>query len=82
MATTGMFSQIFMALGIWQEPKNILLDADKYWWIAVLSDVWKEAGWGTILYLATMAGLIRHIMKQHVLMVQAGFGRYGALRFH
>lgn len=57
MATTGMFSQIFMALGIWQEPKNILLDADKYWWIAVLSDVWKEAGWGTILYLATMAGI-------------------------
>lgn len=57
MSTTGMFNQILTALGIWQEPKNILLDADKYWFIAVLSDVWKEAGWGTILYLATMAGI-------------------------
>ena len=56
-STTGMFNQIFMGLGIVEEGKNFLLDADKYWWIAALSDVWKEAGWGTILYLATMAGI-------------------------
>ena len=57
MSTNGMFNQILMGLGIIKEGKNILLDADKYWWIASLSDVWKEAGWGTILYLATMAGI-------------------------
>ena len=57
MSTSGMFNQILMALGIIKEGTNILLDADKYWWIASLSDVWKEAGWGTILYLAAMAGI-------------------------
>lgn len=57
MSTTGMFNEILMGLGIISEPKNILLDSDKYWGIAVLSDVWKEAGWGTILYLATIAGI-------------------------
>lgn len=57
LSTTGMFNEILMSLGLVSEPKNILLDADKYWMIAVLSDVWKEAGWGTILYLATMAGI-------------------------
>ena len=57
MSTTGMFNQILMSLGIIKEGTNILLDADKYWWIASLSDVWKEAGWGTILYLAAMAGI-------------------------
>lgn len=56
-STSGMFSQILMGLGIIEEGKNFLLDAGKYWWIAALSDVWKEAGWGTILYLATMAGI-------------------------
>ena len=56
-STTGMFNQIFMWLGLVEEGKNFLLDADNYWWIAALSDVWKEAGWGTILYLATMAGI-------------------------
>ena len=57
LSTTGMFNQILMGMGLMSEGKNILLDADKYWWIAVLSDVWKSAGWGTILYLATMAGI-------------------------
>lgn len=56
-STTGMFNEMLMSVGLISEPKNILLDADKYWLIAVLSDVWKEAGWGTILYLATMAGI-------------------------
>ncbi len=32
-----------------------MLDPDKYWWIAVFSDLWKEVGWGTILYLAGMS---------------------------
>ncbi len=57
MSTTGMFNEILLSLGVISEPRNILLDADKYWLIAVLSDVWKEAGWGTILYLAAMAGI-------------------------
>jgi putative aldouronate transport system permease protein len=57
MSTTGMFNEILQSLGLIKESKNILLDANKYWFIAVLSDVWKEAGWGTILYLAAMAGI-------------------------
>lgn len=57
MSTTGMFNEILQSLGLIKESKNILLDADRYWLIAVLSDVWKEAGWGTILYLAAMAGI-------------------------
>jgi len=56
-STTGMFNEMLMSVGLISEPKNVLLDSDKYWLIAVLSDVWKEAGWGTILYLATMAGI-------------------------
>lgn len=58
MSSTGMFQEILKVLHLGgEQSRNILLDADKYWWIAVLSDVWKEAGWGTILYLATMAGI-------------------------
>jgi len=55
VSTTGLFNQILLSLGLISQPQNILLDPSKYWWIAVLSDIWKEAGWGTILYLAVMA---------------------------
>ncbi|MFD1956375.1 ABC transporter permease [Paenibacillus thailandensis] len=54
-STTGLFNEVLLGLGIISEPRNILLDPNKYWWIATLSDIWKEAGWGTILYLAIMA---------------------------
>lgn len=57
LSTTGMLNQILIGLGLIKEGTNYLLDADKYWWIAVLSDTWKSAGWGTILYLASMAGI-------------------------
>lgn len=57
LSTNGMFNSVLKGLGLISEGKNILLDADKYWWIAVLSDVWKSADWGTILYLASMAGI-------------------------
>lgn len=54
-STSGLFNEILLSLGLISQPQNILLDPSKYWWIATLSDIWKEAGWGTILYLAIMA---------------------------
>lgn len=57
LSTTGLLNQLLMGLGLVDNPTNFLLDSGKYWWIASLSDTWKEAGWGTVLYLATMAGI-------------------------
>jgi putative aldouronate transport system permease protein len=34
-----------------------LMDADKFRGLLVLSDLWKEVGWGTIIYLAAIAGI-------------------------
>lgn len=55
LSTTGLMNQMLSGLGLIQQGSNHLLSANKYWMIAVLSDIWKEAGWGTILYLATMS---------------------------
>lgn len=55
LSTTGLLNTILSGLGFNIANQNYLLNADAYWWIAVLSDIWKSAGWGTILYLATMA---------------------------
>lgn len=57
LSTTGLLNQLLMMVGAVDKPTNFLLDSGKYWWIAALSDTWKEAGWGTVLYLATMAGI-------------------------
>lgn len=55
LSTNGFFNQLLMSIGLMDKGTNHLLDANQYWWIAVLSDLWKEVGWGTILYLAGMS---------------------------
>lgn len=55
LSTTGLLNTILAGLGFEVRNQNYLLTADKYWWIAVLSDIWKNTGWGTILYLATLS---------------------------
>ena len=36
---------------------NFLLDTKFFFGLIFASDIWKEAGWGSIIYLATMAGI-------------------------
>lgn len=36
---------------------NFLYNASSFRMLLVLSDIWKEAGWGTIIYLAAIAGV-------------------------
>lgn len=53
----GLVNSILLDLHIIQEPILFLTDSSKYWSIAVLSDIWKEVGWNTILYIAAMTGI-------------------------
>ena len=55
LSTNGFINQVLMSVGLMDKVVNHLLDPSKYWWNAVLSDLWKEVGWGTILYLAGMS---------------------------
>lgn len=55
LSTQGLLNSILSGLGFNIQWQNWLLSLRAYWWIAVLSDIWKNAGWGTILYLATLA---------------------------
>lgn len=55
LSTNGLVNQILSLFGGANPPQNHLLNANAYWLIAALSDVWKSAGWGTILYLAALS---------------------------
>ncbi|WP_235560874.1 ABC transporter permease [Bacillus sp. FJAT-28004] len=53
--STGIVNYLLQAFGI--DP--IYFMADKFWWPVtfIVSGIWKEAGFGTILYLAAMASI-------------------------
>lgn len=53
--STGAVNGIIKALG--GEPIQFLTNKQLFPWVLVFSDVWKEFGFGTILYLSTLAGI-------------------------
>ncbi|WP_234032826.1 ABC transporter permease [Paenibacillus faecalis] len=51
----GLFNQMLTALGL--EKQRWLMDESAFRWLLFGSNIWKEMGWGTIIYLATISGI-------------------------
>jgi ABC-type polysaccharide transport system, permease component len=53
----GMFNDLMMSLGLLSKPWNVLTDPDSFWGLAVMTAIWKEAGWWTIIFLAALTSI-------------------------
>jgi len=51
----GIINEVLVLLG--REPVNFMVENRWFRWILVASDIWKNAGWGAIIYLAALAGI-------------------------
>lgn len=52
---TGAINAILQFLGM--DKQKILINPDTFRYFLVGTDMWKEMGWGTIIYLAAMSGI-------------------------
>jgi ABC-type polysaccharide transport system, permease component len=41
--------------GVGGRPVSFLSNPHLFWWIILLQDIWKEVGWGTIIFLAAIS---------------------------
>jgi putative aldouronate transport system permease protein len=53
--SSGMVNDVLRWLG--KEPVFFMQEPDYFRSIVVISGIWKEVGWGTIIYLAALAGI-------------------------
>jgi len=53
--STGIVNKIIVFFG--GEPVFFLAKSEYIWAIVVLSEIWKSAGWGTIMYLAALTSI-------------------------
>ena len=58
---TGILNDALAFFGI--EPIAFLSDTSKFRSMLVASDIWKNAGWGTILYIAALVGIDQHLYE-------------------
>ncbi|MBR6030088.1 MAG: sugar ABC transporter permease [Clostridia bacterium] len=53
--TSGLVNKLLMSLG--NSAINLLSDPNKFYGLLYGTSIWKEAGWGTIIYMAAIAGV-------------------------
>jgi putative aldouronate transport system permease protein len=53
----GFVNELLINFGLIHEPIGFLARPEGFWLMAVLSDTWKELGWGAIIYLAAISGI-------------------------
>ena len=55
LGMNGIFNQIRQALGM--DPILIMQQSKYFRIVYVISSIWKEAGWGTVVYIAAISGI-------------------------
>lgn len=53
--TSGLVNKVLMSLG--GSAFNLLSDPNNFYGMLYSTSIWKEAGWGTIIYMAAIAGV-------------------------
>jgi putative aldouronate transport system permease protein len=57
LSETGFLNGLLIKTGLLREGITYLAYPQYFWFIVVLSDVWKELGWSAIIYLAAISGI-------------------------
>lgn len=53
----GAINQVLMSLGILDAPIPFFNRGEYYWSLAVITDMWKEMGWNSIIFIAAIASV-------------------------
>ena len=56
-ANDGVITELLHSLGFAGREVNWLGKKEYFWWIVGIVNVWKEVGWGTIIYISAMTGI-------------------------
>ena len=56
-STNGPLNQFLVSMGLIKEEIFWLGDKRYFWWLVGIINVWKEVGWGTIIYISAMTSI-------------------------
>lgn len=57
LSPTGPINQLLIAVGLQEGPRLFWSEGKLFWILVPLVNIWKEAGWGAIIYLASIASV-------------------------
>jgi putative aldouronate transport system permease protein len=78
LSMEGILNELLVSLGIMHQPIVWLGHGNYFWSILTTTNVWKEVGWNTIIYLAAMAAIDPALYEASVM---DGAGRFQKMRY-
>lgn len=77
LGTEGVVNEVIQRMGWSEGPIDFINDGQKFWALLVGSNIWKGIGWGSIIYIAAIAGIDQ---EQYQAGAVDGLGRFGMIR--
>lgn len=76
----GLINSLLVSLGILDKGEEIYFLGSKVWWTPVyyIVNIWKDTGWGTIIFLATLSGISPELYEAGTM---DGAGRWDKMRY-
>ena len=65
LGSEGVVNKLITAAGM--KPMNFLTNPDFFWGLLTAQSIWKEAGWGTVIFLAAIAGVDRQLYEAAIM---------------
>lgn len=77
-SNTGVINSFLMNVGAIETPINFLTTNSSWKVVYYIVNIWKDTGWGTILFLATLSGISPDLYEAASI---DGAGRWGKMRY-
>lgn len=76
----GLINSFLVSTGILEKGSEIYFLGSKEWWTSMfyVSNIWKDTGWGTIIFLATLSGVSVELYEAAIM---DGAGRFAKIRY-
>jgi len=67
MSEFGLINNFLMKMGLIEKPLFLLGEPKYFWGVSVVSGIWKGLGWGSIIYLASIASVSPELFESAML---------------
>ncbi len=78
LGNEGLLNDLLRRLGLVERPLPFMTEGKLFWPIITVANIWKKAGWTSIIYLSAIAGIDQELYQAGAV---DGLGRLGMARY-
>lgn len=67
LSDSGFLTLLLVRLGVLAEPIHLIGAPQYFWGILITSEVWKELGWNSIIYIAAISGIDPNLFEAAII---------------